>query len=252
MFDYRSVVSRLIWLFWLILPWVPGIAFSAEQGSIAEDFPTRKVVVIDPGHGGHDSGAVGPSGLTEKAVTLMIAQEIREILSAPYEVHLTRDDDSSVDIEHRTETANHYRAKLFVSVHAGGAFGHQGRGTVVFYHRQRGTDTVAGPYPQYGDSWEIGERPNLWNDIQSRHTTRSRLLAQTVHRHLTGEFSPVDNGVRTGPLLVLRGADMPAILVEVAHLSHPAEEAQLRKPEVMSAVAQAISEAVKEYFRKPH
>ena len=250
MFDYWGAISRLVWLLLLVWVSVPISASSAQPISPAEELPVRKVVVLDPGHGGHDPGAVGPSGLAEKVVALSVAQEIREILSPTYEVHLTRDDDYSVDIERRTEVANHYRADVFISIHVGGAFGHQGRGTVIFYHRRRNTGLGSTAYRQYGNSWETGEKPVLWEDIQGKHTAESQLLAELVHGHLTGKLSPVDEGIREAPLLVLEGADMPAILVEIAHLSHPAEEAQLRKPEVISGAAQAISEAIKEYFRK--
>lgn len=250
MFDYWRAISRLVWLLLLVWVSVPISAPSAQPISPAEELPVRKVVVLDPGHGGHDPGAVGPSGLAEKVVALSVAQEIREILSPTYEVHLTRDDDYSVDIERRTEVANHYRANIFISIHAGGAFGHQGRGTAILYHRRRSTSSGFPPYRQHRDSWEINEKPIPWDDIQGKHTAKSQLLAKLVHRHLMGKLSPVDKGVREAPLLVLRGADMSAVLVEIAHLSHPAEEAQLRKPEIISTAAQAISEAIKEYFRK--
>jgi N-acetylmuramoyl-L-alanine amidase len=246
MSDYWGAISRLVWLLLLVWVSVPISAPSAQPISPVEELPVRKVIVVDPGHGGNDPGAVGPSGLAEKVVTLSIAKKIREILSATHEVHLTRDDDYSVDIERRTEVANHYRANMFISIHAGGASGHQGRGTVIFYHRRRSTGSGSTPYRQHRDSWEIGEKPTPWDDNQAK----SQLLAKLVHRHLMGKLSPVDKGVREAPLLVLRGADMSAVLVEIAHLSHPAEEAQLRKPEIISAAAQAISEAIKEYFSK--
>jgi N-acetylmuramoyl-L-alanine amidase len=229
---------------------MPNTAYPAQPISLEEPVQVRKVIVVDPGHGGHDLGAVGPSGLAEKVVTLSIARKIRDILSVSHEVHLTRDDDYSVDIERRTELANHYRANIFISIHAGGAFGHQGRGTVIFYHRHRSTGLGSKPYRPYKNSWEIAEKPILWDDIQDKHTAKSELLAKLVHRHLLGKLSPEDIGVREAPLLVLRGAGAPAILVEIAHLSHPAEEAELRKSEVISAAAQAISEAIKEYFSK--
>jgi N-acetylmuramoyl-L-alanine amidase len=249
-FDYRSAASHLAWLVLLVLACVPTTAYPAQRTSVEEPVLVRKVIVVDPGHGGHDLGAVGPSGLTEKVVTLSIARKIRDILSVSHEVHLTRDDDYSVAVERRTELANHYRADIFMSIHAGGAFGHQGRGTVIFYHRHRNTDSGFTPYRQYKNSWEIAEKPILWDDIQGKHTAKSQRLARLVHRHLLGRLSPDDKGVREAPLLVLQGADVPAILLEIAHLSHPAEEAELRKPEVMSAAAEAICEAIREYFNE--
>ena len=231
----------------MVLAWIVHNASPAQAISLAEELPRQKVVLIDPGHGGNDVGAVGPSGLSEKVVTLSLAQKMKEILLETYEVHLTRDDDYAVDIEYRTAVANHYRADVFVSLHAGAGFRHQGRGTVIFYYgRSTGPASESGRQP--GGPLETTEKPTPWDEIQGKHTVQAHLLAKLVHRHLMDKISPVDRGIRDAPCLVLRGADMPAILVEIAHLSHPAEEAQLRRPEVIAAAAEAISTAIKEYF----
>jgi N-acetylmuramoyl-L-alanine amidase len=222
----------------------PGAAWA---GSLSDDLPRQKVVVIDPGHGGDDIGAVGPSGLAEKAVTLAVAQKLKEILLETYEVHLTRNSDLGVDLEDRTGAANHYRADVFVSLHAGGAFGHQSRGTVIFYYGHgRSMESFASE--EHGGSIEMNEQPTPWDEVQGKHQVRAQVLAGLVHRHLREKISPVDNGIRAAPCLVLCGADMPAILVEIAHVSHPAEEAHLKKPETIAAAAESISEAIKEYF----
>jgi N-acetylmuramoyl-L-alanine amidase len=168
---------------------------------------------------------------------------MKEILSATYEVHLTRDGDLSVDLEDRTGAANHYRADVFVSLHAGGAFGRQGRGTVIFYYGQESSASQ-----EHGGAPRINEEPTTWDEVQAKHQVRAQLLAGLAHRHLREQISPVDMGIRDAPCLVLRGADMPAILVEIGHVSHPAEEAHLKKPETIQAAAQAISEAIKQYF----
>ena len=131
---YRGhMLVRLMWAYLLVLGWIFYNSAPAGAVSLPDDLPRQKVVVIDPGHGGDDLGAVGPSGLAEKAVTLSVAQKMREILSETCEVHLTRNGDFPVDLEDRTAVANHHRADVFVSLHAGGAFRHQGRGTVIFY-----------------------------------------------------------------------------------------------------------------------
>jgi N-acetylmuramoyl-L-alanine amidase len=189
---------------------------------------------------------VGPSGLSEKAVVLSVAEKMKETLSESYEVHLTRDGDFAVDLEARTGAANHYRADVFVSLHAGGAFGHQGRGTVVFYY---GRGKGASPFTsEQGNAVAVGENPTPWDDLQNKHQARAKILATLVHHHLREQISPADMGVREAPCLVLCGADMPAVLVEIAHMSHPAEAALLKKPETISAVAQAISAAIRAYF----
>lgn len=224
-------------------------ALPVKAVSLSQEMPRRKIIVIDPGHGGHDLGAVGPSGLAEKVVTLSVAQKMQEILSGAYEVHLTRNDDYTIDIEHRTALGNHHRADIFISIHAGGGFRHQARGVIVFYQSPcTGPDSELSQ--QQRSPWEIREKPLPWDCIQEVHRPKSEALAKLVHRHLLGKVSPEDRGVREVPCLVLRGTDMPAILVEIGHLSHPAEERGLRKPEVVSAAAQAISRAIDEYFTK--
>jgi N-acetylmuramoyl-L-alanine amidase len=249
--EYGRIILRLIWPILPVLALVVNNVSPAQAISLSQELPHRKVIVVDPGHGGYDLGAVGPSGLAEKVVTLSVAHKIKEILFGTYEVHLTRDDDYRIDIEHRTAAANHYRADIFVSIHAGGGFGHQGRGMVIFYHGPGTGERPMSPRQQES-SWKTGEKSLPWDSIQHAHRAKSKVLAKTVHRHLLVKLNPVDKGISEAPCFVLRGADMPAVLVEIGHLSHPADEKELRNPVVISAAAEAICEAIKEYFRKFH
>jgi len=246
---YGRIISHLIWPALLISVLVVNNAPLAKAISLSEELPRRKVIVIDPGHGGHDPGAVGPSGLAEKIVTLSIADKIKDTLFWTHEVHLTRNDDYRVDIEHRTALANHYCADIFLSIHAGGGFGHQARGTAIFYHHGPGTGTGPMLPRQRNGSWETGEKPVPWNSIHGTHAAKNKVLAKLIHKHLAGKLSPIDSGIRKAPCLVLQGADMPAILIEIGHLSHPAEEKELGRPEAISAAAQAICDAIKEFFK---
>ena len=246
----RIEAKGCVWLtshILLGLALVVNHALPVKAVSLSQEMPRRKVIVVDPGHGGHDLGAVGPSGLAEKVVTLSVAKKMQEILSGAYEVHLTRNDDYTIDIEHRTAQANFHLADILVSIHAGGGFRHQARGVIVFYQSSCTGSGSKLPQQQRGP-WEIREKPLPWDCIQEVHRAKSQALAKLVHRRLLGKLSPEDRGVREAPCLVLRGADMPAILIEIGHLSHPSEERELRKPEVVSAAAEAICEAIKEYF----
>lgn len=224
-------------------------ALPSEAISLLEELPRKRVIVIDPGHGGHDLGALGSAGLAEKDITLSVARKIKEILSKSYEVVLTRNEDYRLDIERRTAVANHHRADLFISIHVGGGFGLQAQGVVTFYHSP---DTGPGsiPFRKERSSWETDEKPRPWDEIQGNYRTKSQALAKLVHGHLLARLNPENRGIREAPLLVLQGADMPAILVEIGHLSHPAEEKKLRKLEVISAAAEAICGAIEEYFAK--
>ncbi len=246
---HKRTILSLIWPALLVLGLVINNAPLVQAISLSEELPHRKVIVLDPGHGGHDLGAVGPSGLAEKDVTLSVARKIKEILFGAYEVHLTRNDDYNIDIEDRTAAANHYHADIFVSIHAGGGFRHQARGVVIFHHSH---STAAGSKPpqQQRDSRETYEKPVPWDYIQGVYTVKNQVLAKLVHRHLIAKLSTVDRGVRKAPCLVLRGADMPAILVEIGHLSHPSDEKELKKANVISAVAEAICKGIEDYFTK--
>ena len=246
---YRRIIFGLICPVLLLLACIVKNSPPARAISIPDELLRQKVVVIDPGHGSHDPGAVGPAGLAEKDVTLSVARKTKEILSRTYEVVLTREDDYMVDIIRRTEVANHHRADLFISIHAGGGFGHQAQGVVTFYHSP-GTGPGSIPFRKERDSWEVGEKPLPWDEIQDKHRAKSQALAKLVHKHLLAKLNPESRGIREAPLLVLQGADMPAILVEVGHLSHPAEEKNLRRPDVISATAEAICEAIREFFAK--
>ncbi|NVM20894.1 MAG: N-acetylmuramoyl-L-alanine amidase [Desulfobacterales bacterium] len=207
----------------------------------------QKVVVLDPGHGGRDLGAEGTSGLAEKTVTFALAQKIKEILSGTYDVHLTRNGDYTLEIEKRTAVANHRRADIFISLHAAASFQHKARGMAIFYC---GPDTTHGStHTGQGEQMaEHGEKLHPWDHIQSVHSEKSQFLANLVHRQLVAKFNPLHKRIREAPCLVLRGADMPAILVELAYLSHPAEEKELADPGVISNLAAAIGEGISDFF----
>ena len=229
-------------LTFLIHPGAGGLSVTPAQ-----EWSTKKVLIIDPGHGGKDPGAVGPSGLTEKNVTLSIAQKIKERLSETLEVYLTRDGDYLVDLERRTEFANHHRGDVFVSVHASGAFGQSSRGVMTF-HYGPGEGSEPLPRQEGGESWETDEGPPLWDDLWIKHGGGNRTLADLVHGFVVDKSGFKDMGIRQAPILVLRGVDMPAILVEIGHLTHPGEEAALRKPETISLLAEAISLGIEAYL----
>ncbi|MDY6952123.1 MAG: N-acetylmuramoyl-L-alanine amidase [Thermodesulfobacteriota bacterium] len=217
----------------------------AQEPSSLVGLGGQKVVVLDPGHGGHDHGAVGPSGLAEKTVALNLARKVEETLRKDYAVHVTRDGDYWVSIENRTAMANHHRADLFLSLHTGGSSHHMARGMAVFFFgpgRGLASQKVA-PVAQTKE----GLRP--WDHVQWRHATKSKLLADVVHRHLLAQVNPMDRGMHEAPCLVLRGADMPAILIEVGYVSHPEEEKELNDPDIITTVAEAIGKGIREFFR---
>lgn len=219
---------------------------AAQEISLSHDLPGRQVVVLDPAHGGHDPGAVGPSGLAEKDVTLVVAEKIRDALSPDYTVYLTRAGDYWLDIEKRTAVANHYRADIFISLHAGGCLHHKAQGMAIFlYGPGSGQGLSPEPVENMGDG---GETLRPWDQIQLRHTDKSKDLAALLHDELVARFNPMDRGIQSVPCFVLRGADMPAVLVEIGYVTHPAEENVLKDPESISAVAEAIGLGIRGFF----
>jgi N-acetylmuramoyl-L-alanine amidase len=241
------ISQRRLHLIWLLLVSVSLAARApAQDVSLSNDLLGHKVVVLDPAHGGHDPGAVGPSGLAEKDVTLVLAKKIKDALAGTCAVYLTRDGDYWLDIEKRTAVANRHRADVFISLHAGGSLHHKAQGMAIFLHGpSSGRGLSLEPVEHVADG---GQTPPPWGQIQLRHTAKSKRLADLVHNELVARLNPMDRGIQRAPCLVLRGADMPAVLVEIGYLSHPAEEKVLKNPESMSALAEAIGQGVVEYF----
>ncbi len=206
----------------------------------------HKVIMLDPGHGGHEFGAVGPSGVKEKDVTLALAKYLQETLQDSCIVRLTRDGDYWLDVQKRTATANHNSSHLFVSLHASGSLDHRARGTAVFYY---GKGLLS---KQNAGLEEHRFSPLPWDEIQTPHTVESKRLAKIVHDCMCAKVDCVDRGMHSAPISVLQGADMPAILVELGYLSHPAEEKDMEGIALLSKTAEAIAEAIRAYLGDPN
>ncbi len=213
-------------------------------------------VVIDPGHGGKDPGATGPSGLMEKDVVLDIAKRLRGLLQQePYHrATLTRETDVFIPLEERTAIANGKRADLFVSIHVNAAERAEAQG-VETYFLDMATDEQA----MRTAARENATSLRRMNDLQlilrdlvlTSKRNESSLLAGSVQQALVhnpaGGKNGRDLGVKHAPFYVLMGAEMPAILVEAAFISNRAEEQRLANPRYRAEVARAILAGIKEY-----
>jgi N-acetylmuramoyl-L-alanine amidase len=205
------------------------------------------IIVLDPGHGGNDIGAQSVAEIQEKAVTLNMAQLIADKLGKDYKVVLTRTDDYWLDIPGRTAVANHQQADLFISLHAGGSFQHSAGGPGVFYYetasepsltvKRAGLDPLADP-----------DSPVLWNHIQDKYLTSSKRLAKIIQARIFTITQDPDSTVQGAPLLVLKGADMPAILIELGYLTNPNESKALVDQNYLTLLAEAISKGIREYL----
>jgi N-acetylmuramoyl-L-alanine amidase len=221
-----------------------------------------RTVIIDPGHGGAEVGALGPAGTLEKDVTLAIARKVRAnvVNGLGLQAFLTRDRDQEVALEDRPAFANNYKADLFVSIHAN-AFRSQGaRGSEVYFLSYQATDDDsrrqaameggeivpgAAAGPSGSDLALI-----LWDMAQAEHLEESSALASRIQEELAEVTGSQGRGVKQAPFRVLVGAAMPAVLVEVAFISNAEEERLLVSDAYQSKVAAAITRGIARYQRE--
>ena len=188
-----------------------------------------KIIVIDPGHGGNDSGAIGPTGIMEKTVTLNVALELERLLTLEgASVIMTRATDRTVspngaqasDIEElgaRCEVANHAKADIFISIHADSFTKPEARGTTGYYYGQSEND-------------------------------KSRKLADSIRKALCEQLRTPSRGTKPCNFYVVRHTDMPATLIELAFISNPEEEKLLGSEEGVLKAAQGILDGIEDYF----
>jgi N-acetylmuramoyl-L-alanine amidase len=226
-------------------------------------------IVIDPGHGGTETGAIGPDGFEEKDATLAIARRLSASLTRALSarVLLTRDSDSLISLDDRTALANHEKADLFLSIHANSSRAAGAHGSETYYLSLEASDklaqevanqenmapTPATPEPSGGGSRDASIDFILWDLAQSAHLKESSALADAIQEELNLLSGTQNRGIKQAPFRVLVGATMPAVLVETAFISNPDEEKRLANPVFQQSVADAISKAVARFFarRKP-
>lgn len=218
----RALVSA-----WVMLLLLAGAAHG--QG--------RPVVVLDPGHGGADTGVTGSYGTREKDVTLALALELRRRLGLTYEIRLTRESDRGLSVMRRTELANSFHGDLLISLHTGGGLSRDANGIALFVQRG-GKNRMAAPQ---GGGWDGGHRPYI---------PASQALAAALKRPLALLDGYEGVGYQGVPLGVARGAGMPVVLMEVGNLTNPREEGRLESPEHLRRVAAAVAAGIETYFKR--
>ena len=214
-------------------------------------------IVIDPGHGGHDTGTIGPNGLEEKDLVLDVSQRLGKLLVTRLgaEVIYTRKDDTFIPLETRTAIANQEGADLFVSVHANSSPDADARGVETYY-----LNFTSSP-----DALEVAARENSVSD-KSIHELQdlvkkialkekieeSREFATDVedalHSGLAAKNPGLrDRGVKKAPFIVLIGANMPSILAEVSFVSNPGDERKLKKADYRQRIAESLYRGIAKY-----
>ncbi|MGH9675517.1 MAG: N-acetylmuramoyl-L-alanine amidase, partial [Candidatus Acidiferrum sp.] len=217
-------------------------------------------IVIDPGHGGHDTGTIGPTGLMEKDLCLDVALRLGKIIQQKLpgaDVVFTRSDDTFVPLEERTNIANQARADLFISIHANSSEDHAARGIETYYLNIKGSpEAMAVAARENATAQEgIHDLQDVVKKIaQTEKVDESREFAQDIQESLSKRVQKSaktvkNRGVRKAPFVVLIGADMPSILTEISFLSNPADEQLLKKPEQRQRVAEGLYQGVASYLQ---
>lgn len=217
-------------------------------------------IVIDPGHGGHDTGTIGPTGLMEKDLCLDVALRLGKIIDQRLpgaDVVYTRSDDSFVPLEERTNIANQAKADLFISIHANSSRDTDARGIETYYLNLKGTS----------EAMEVAARENATaqegvHDLESlvkriaqtEKIDESKEFAADIQESLSNRIQKTsksvrNRGVRKAPFVVLIGADMPSILTEISFLSNPADEKLLKQPEQRQRVAEGLYQGISSYLQ---
>ena len=217
-------------------------------------------IVIDAGHGGHDTGTIGPTGLMEKDLCLDVALRLGKIIEQKLpgaDIIYTRSDDTFIPLEERTNIANQAKADLFISIHANSSRDHAARGVETYYLNLKGSP----------EAMEVAARENATaqggvHDLEdlvkkiarNEKIDESKEFAEDIQGSLAGRVQKAGNGVknrgvRKAPFVVLIGADMPSILTEISFLSNPADEQLLKKPEYRQRVAEGLYQGVVSYLQ---
>jgi N-acetylmuramoyl-L-alanine amidase len=228
--------------------------------------PGIHTIVIDPGHGGAESGAVGPGGVMEKNLTLEFARELAGKLGRlGVQTLLTRNDDTTVPHDARPALANQNKADLFISIHLNSSLGAGAHGTETYFLSPQATDAraaraaaaenatppAAGSTATAPGAGAAAEQEDvdliLWDLAQSHHLSESQRLANLIQGEFNTALQLKDRGVKQAPFRVLKGATMPAVLVELGFISNPEEEKKLQDPAYRDQLLDSLVTAIARY-----
>lgn len=245
-----------------ICAWVIGPAEASRRTpGPRHPRPKPRRIVLDPGHGGVDPGAVSLTGLYEKTVTLATARELGRLLDASgrYRARLTRGRDTFVPLRQRVARARAFHAELFLSIHADALPDRALRGLSVYTLSERASDreTAALAVRENKDDFLVGlhlsRQPPVIGaillDLARRQTNnQSLILARAIVEELGRAVPLLEKPHREAGFAVLTAPDIPSVLVELGCLSNPAEERLLRRPAHQRRLAQALARAIDDYF----
>lgn len=240
-----------------------GLAAPAAAQPSAKS-AARPLVVVDAGHGGVDPGARGPGGTLEKHVTLAVARQVAALLreETNYEVRLTRERDTLIALRDRPRLANRWKdagqPALFLSIHCNAHPERSARGFETFFLSEAKTEdarrvaemeNAAQRYEADASSSAADPLGFILNDLRQNHYLReSSTWADVVQTRLGRVLDAPDRGVKQAGFMVLNGAFMPAVLVEIGFITHPQEEKLLADRAHQQRIARQLVRAVRDYF----
>lgn len=196
----------------------------------------HRVVVIDPGHGGQDTGAKGRRGVEEKRVVLDIARRLRaQLVNAGLKVYMTRENDRFIELDERCRKAARWGADLFISIHLNSAGTPTAAGTETYALAAAGYESTSGGLSNLSQPGNRFEAPN-------------GVAAFQIQRAITSRLGSTDRGVKRSRFLVLKNAPCPAVLVECAFVSNPREEEKLLQETYREAIAQCLARGTVNYL----
>jgi N-acetylmuramoyl-L-alanine amidase len=232
----------------------------SAQAALAPRAHRTPIICIDPGHGGHDPGALGPTGLEEKTVVLQVAKELQQLIQQEmpqYRVVLTRDQDVFVPLAERARMANEQQAQVFISIHANSSPHREASGIETWYLS----------FAASARAKKIAARENMMSEqqlstleriLRDLHETdrinQSAVLAQSTQsalaEHMAAHYPGViPRGVEGAPFAVLHRTTMPSVLVETAFISNPQEEARLRTTQYQRALAKGMLRGLRQFLQ---
>lgn len=237
---FKPFLSLLAAVLCCIAFWVPARGLCSDSAAPGGG---SRVVIVDPGHGGNDSGVESLEGQVEKKVSLGLAQKLKEALAGRYRVVLTRKGDYGVSPAQRASIANHQQGDLFISLHAGAGFRRLTDRQDIYFFRAPDRD-------EQGSAAAAAESrgPVSWHLIQQRYAGQSALLAETLQKRLARFQTRSKPEAIGAPLAVLKGLDMPAVVVEYGYLTNPKTAGALAEQQYLEALAEALADGISDFF----
>ncbi len=234
---------------------------SSSSANKKQKSNTKKIIVLDPGHGGKDPGAIGYSGVYEKNITLAMGKELKTILEkgGKYKVYLTRSTDIFIPLRDRVKIARKYKADLFLSIHADSAKNRSAKGLSVYTLSETASDKEAAALAERENKADVVAGLNLVehskevsdiliNLAQRETMNRSSEFATFMVKEMKNSVKLVDNTHRFAGFAVLKAPDVPSVLLEMGYLSNRTEERLLKQQTYRRKLANATKKAVDDYF----